>query len=87
MRFYDLSQANLLTKVAIVTDVVDRANQEAEAFLSESLRQHSNLAANDITECVECGADIGEKRKRILPYATRCIDCQQRLESKLRSKR
>jgi RNA polymerase-binding protein DksA len=25
--------------------------------------------------CVECGADIGPKRLKALPYATRCISC------------
>lgn len=27
-------------------------------------------------QCVDCGAPIPEQRRRLVPNATRCIDCQ-----------
>jgi len=30
--------------------------------------------------CEECGAEISEKRLRVMPFATRCRECQETLE-------
>ena len=31
--------------------------------------------------CVDCGAEIGEERRRALPTAARCISCQAAWEA------
>ena len=30
--------------------------------------------------CENCGADIGEKRLQVMPFATHCIRCQENIE-------
>nr|WP_282103675.1 TraR/DksA C4-type zinc finger protein [Halomonas getboli] len=32
--------------------------------------------ASGATHCVDCGEEIPVKRRELLPYATRCVDCQ-----------
>lgn len=60
-----------------MTDIIDRANIEAEAWLENKLHQVTkSQMPNDVTECIDCGEDIGEKRKQVLPHAVRCIKCQ-----------
>lgn len=34
------------------------------------------------TECIDCGEEIGEERKRILPSATKCVECQSLFDLK-----
>lgn len=66
-----------------MSDIVDRANDEADAWINEKIRQATkSQIPNTITECVGCGEDVGEKRKQALPHAVRCIKCQTRLEQK-----
>lgn len=66
-----------------MTDLIDRANTEADAWTAEQIRQASHHPMpNDIADCVDCGEPIGETRKQALPWAVRCIKCQMALESK-----
>jgi DnaK suppressor protein len=37
--------------------------------------------------CEECGAEIGEKRLQVLPFAAFCLECQETLEEKEVSER
>ena len=34
-------------------------------------------------DCVECGDEIPEPRRRVLPGATTCISCQSRRDSRI----
>ena len=64
-----------------MTDIIDRANDEAQRWLERQIaKTHHN--ATDDTECIDCGEPIGEKRKHAVPWAVRCIKCQTALEEK-----
>lgn len=64
-----------------MTDIIDRANDEAQRWLdSQIAKTHHN--ATDDTECIDCGEPIGEKRKQAVPWAVRCIKCQTAYEGK-----
>jgi DnaK suppressor protein len=39
------------------------------------------LEGGDYGVCEECGAEIGEDRLEILPFAAYCVDCQRRIEA------
>lgn len=38
------------------------------------------LAAPGTIECFDCGAEISAARRRALPSAIRCLDCQESFE-------
>lgn len=66
-----------------MSDIVDRANLESEALLSEQIRQVTKgLIPNNLTDCIDCGEPIGEQRKQSVPWATRCTKCQTLYEGK-----
>lgn len=66
-----------------MTDLIDRANTEADAWTAERIRQASHHPmANNIADCVDCGQPIGQQRKQAVPWAVRCIKCQTALEEK-----
>lgn len=70
-------------------DEADRANELEEE------RVRKKLAAialemkdeNPDIECIECGEEIEEERRRILPSARRCFRCQELFERPRRVKR
>lgn len=64
-----------------MVDVIDKANADYERWLSEKTKSKIP-PPNDIIECVDCGDDIGEKRKIAMPSAQRCIACQTNWEQK-----
>ena len=47
-------------------------------FIQEAIKL---LDRGQYGECTRCGEDIGEKRITAVPWATRCIQCQQKSES------
>ena len=64
-----------------MTDIIDRANDEAQRWLdSQIAKTHHN--ATDDTECIDCGVPIGQQRKQAVPWAVRCIRCQTAQEKK-----
>ena len=64
-----------------MTDIIDRANDEAQRWLdSQIAKTHHN--ATDDTECIDCGEPIGQQRKQAVQWAVRCIKCQTALEEK-----
>jgi RNA polymerase-binding transcription factor len=40
----------------------------------------ARLAVGDVDRCAECGEEIGYERLLAYPFATRCVECQQRHE-------
>ena len=64
-----------------MTDIIDRANDEAQRWLDEQIAKNHHAATDD-TECIDCGEPIGEKRKQAVPWAVRCIKCQTAYEGK-----
>ena len=45
------------------------------------------LNGGDYGTCRECGEDIAAKRLRALPFATRCVDCQEACDAAARRAR
>ena len=64
-----------------MTDIIDRANDQAQEELERNLAKAARFDTPSLTECIECGEDIPERRQR-LGGVTRCIDCQSHLESR-----
>lgn len=60
-------------------DTIDKANADYERWLSEQTKPKTP-PPNNIKECVDCGGEIGDKRKQAVPYAVRCVACQSEFE-------
>lgn len=66
-----------------MTDTIDRANAQAEQILAIQLKNAAaQTTPSPIVDCVDCGEPIGEKRKKVAPYAVRCVICQDFFERK-----
>ena len=62
-----------------MNDIVDRANNETEHWLECQIQaMHHDATTN--TNCVDCSEPIGANRKKYVPWATRCINCQREHE-------
>ena len=64
-----------------MTDIIDRANDEAQRWLDEQIAKNHHNATDD-TECIDCDEPIGQQRKQAVPWAVRCIKCQTAYEEK-----
>lgn len=62
-----------------MSDIIDRANDQAQEELNRNLAKAQRFDMPSLAECVECGEDIPERRRR-LGGVTRCIDCQSVIE-------
>ncbi|BBI68735.1 transcriptional regulator, TraR/DksA family [Psychrobacter pacificensis] len=62
-----------------MSDIIDRANDQAQEELERNLAKAARFDQPSLAECVECGEDIPERRRR-LGGVTRCIDCQSVIE-------
>jgi phage/conjugal plasmid C-4 type zinc finger TraR family protein len=67
-----------------VPDDIDRAQAINEELQADALASHFRRAAGRLREsageCVECGDEIPEPRRRAVPGVKTCIDCQRQLE-------
>jgi len=64
-----------------MSDPVDYATNEqafAEAQIAAQLEEQRRARERDsgVTHCVDCDDEILAKRRELMPYATRCVDCQ-----------
>ncbi|WP_201585258.1 TraR/DksA C4-type zinc finger protein [Psychrobacter sp. HII-4] len=64
-----------------MSDIIDRANDQAQEELNRNLAKAQRFDTPSLAECVECGEDIPERRRR-LGGVTRCIDCQSVIEQR-----
>lgn len=64
-----------------MSDIIDRANDQAQEELNRNLAKAQRFDTPSLTECIECGEDIPEQRRR-LGGVTRCIDCQNNVENR-----
>lgn len=64
-----------------MADTIEKANTNYEIWLNAQLHK-PQPPPNTITECIDCGGDIGDKRKTAMPSAQRCIACQTNWEQK-----
>lgn len=65
-----------------MSDVVDRAADEEEAFINEALRRQRarTPVGNSFSECIECGNAIPALRQLAVVGCVRCVGCQYELE-------
>lgn len=58
-------------------DDIDQANIEIERETKRALDKIKTTQQDSgISDCVDCGEEIGEARKKAVPSAVRCFDCQ-----------
>lgn len=60
-------------------DIADRAQEREETALADALAAQAERAALCVPGnpvCADCGEGIPQERRRALPSAIRCIDCQ-----------
>lgn len=62
-----------------MADTIDKATADYETWLFAQTHRPPP-PPNDTTECIDCGGEIGEKRKQAVSYAVRCIVCQAEFE-------
>lgn len=67
--------------MADVADVANDALQHNTETAVAALRARW-ARSKGAEECEECGADIPEPRRKALPWATTCVECQSLLEQK-----
>ncbi|MGP4950720.1 TraR/DksA C4-type zinc finger protein [Psychrobacter sp. T6-1] len=59
-----------------MTEIIEAANKQAQAEI-DAILSHTKLSpANSIYDCVDCESPIGIPRKTAIPWAIRCITCQ-----------
>ena len=66
-----------------MSDIVDIAQEQEAAFIAERLRAQAEAASLDApgaAVCADCAGEIPAPRRRALPSAIRCIDCQAWVE-------
>lgn len=61
-------------------DLASHFEQAANDSAVSRIRNQVNRVAV-AAECVDCGEPIPEGRREAAPWATRCVDCQQRHEA------
>lgn len=62
-----------------MADNADKANELAEWQLQHNLKRHhqqTEKMVNTSPLCDECGEEIPQRRRELLPHAIRCVDCQ-----------
>jgi phage/conjugal plasmid C-4 type zinc finger TraR family protein len=71
-------------------DIIDKAQQYDEFHRERavdacltSLRQAAAHAP--VIDCIDCGEEIPEARRRAVPTAARCIGCQEKHERRTRN--
>lgn len=72
-----------------MSDIFDQAQEFEELGRAADIFLVQKSIAHDGTDdCVNCGCAIENSRKKAMPSATRCVDCQTRYEhqKKLRGK-
>lgn len=64
-----------------MSDIFDQA-QEIEQLgrAADIFLVQKSMAHDGTNECVDCGCSIEPSRKKAMPSATRCIDCQSDFE-------
>ncbi len=70
-------------------DDIDRASELEQARILRGIGAISKAMSerNEQIECIDCGEDIEEERRAVLPSAKRCVKCQHNHEKVTRVKR
>lgn len=60
---------------------------EVDARLAQAIEGALiRMRRGDYGQCVECGNEIEAERLRAVPWAARCIDCQESMETEARER-
>jgi len=65
-------------------DQFDRAQELDAYYRDQALEMHRKrmeTVGDSLSRCLECGSEIPEARRIVLPGCTHCRDCQQQLEN------
>ena len=76
-----MDEAHEREEAAAVWVAILDCSHDVQATVEEALRR---LATGEYGLCMECGHHIALARLRALPFAVRCLSCQERLERKKR---
>ncbi len=63
-------------------DIADRADLEIESRLLDAMRRHATRTSGltGTACCRECGIEIPNRRRDLLPDTSTCVDCAEALE-------
>ncbi len=69
-----------------MADEIDIAQANDEFFRDTALAEHfrrgmRNTGREAVGECVECGAEIPEARRKAVPGCRLCVQCQEQFET------
>ncbi|EIJ69485.1 TraR/DksA family transcriptional regulator [Pasteurella bettyae] len=68
-----------------MTDIFDRAQAIEEKQRELSLQNRFKAVHRiSLQECQDCGEPIPEQRRKMVQGCTRCVDCQQVYEQRLK---
>lgn len=68
-----------------MADFCDRAQEVTEQSLTRAIAAHKMKDQIEHSgECVDCGEEIPTQRRQALPYARRCVECQEINEQRRR---
>jgi DnaK suppressor protein len=56
-------------------------NTQTQALLTSVKRALGRIKDGTFGECLVCGTEINSKRLEAIPWASHCLNCQERIES------
>jgi len=69
-------------------DQFDQAQALDAYYRDQALELHRKrmeVAGDSLSHCLECGGEIPEARRTILPGCTHCVGCAEKIERERRS--
>jgi len=70
----------------LAAEYQDRHNAQALAKLQQSQPAAQRVAVAGKTRCVDCNDKIARQRVAALPFSSRCTECQEVFERRLKAK-
>ena len=69
----------------MASEIIDQASALEEMMREHAIQAHRiNRDAVSATNCVECGEELPEARRKAYPGCTMCVDCQGEMELRSR---
>lgn len=63
-------------------EVIDDLGNMTRKEISEIASALARIESGDYGICIDCGVEIPEERLKVKPYARRCIQCEEKNESR-----
>ena len=63
-------------------EVIDDLGNMTRKEISEIASALARIESGDYGICIDCGVEIPEERLEVKPYARRCIQCEEKNESR-----